>query len=161
MRLLQVRPTLHDFSICYPPNDDPTKCDALIRIASGASPVRTTTRSPSAIKSLNLYMTVGKPFISSAHILLRSGGTWSGSGRHVRTMIDKFRRKIHGGDIQIPLIHRLQKVVAHKIFHCSKVSPVFGFTASLLVAFMLWQPVLEIGQQIRSGSHPFLLADDG
>ena len=76
-------------------------------------------------------------------------------------MIDKFRRKIHGGDIQIPLIHRLQKVVAHKIFHCSKVSPVFGFTASLLVAFMLWQPVLEIGQQIRSGSHPFLLADDG
>ena len=118
MRLLQVRPTLHDFSIRYPPNDDPTKCDALIRIGIRASPVMAD-HHPIAFSDpvLNLDTNVGKVFISSAHRLLRSGGTWSGSGRHVRVMIDKFRGKIRGGDIRILLIHKLLKVVAHKIFH--------------------------------------------
>jgi len=39
------------------------------------------------------------------------------SGRHVCAMIDKFRSKIRGGDIRILLIHKLLKVVAHKIVH--------------------------------------------
>jgi len=61
-------------------------------------------------------------------------------------VIDKFRGKIHVGDIEILLVYKLLKVVANKIFICSRVRPVFGFTASLLVAFMPWQPVREIGQ---------------
>jgi hypothetical protein len=118
MRLLQVRPTLHDFSIRYPPNDDPTKCDAPIRIGIRASLVIADHHAIAfSDPVLNLDMHVGKAFISSAHILLRSGGTWSGSGRHVRAMIDKFRGKIRDGAIQILLIHKLLKVVAHKIFH--------------------------------------------
>ena len=86
---------------------------------------------------LNLDMHIGEALVSSAHILLRSRGARSSSGRHVQPMIDIFQAKIHVGDIQIFLVHKLFKVVANKSFICSRGSRVLGFIASLFVAFML------------------------
>jgi hypothetical protein len=118
MRFFTAGPALYDFTIRYPPNDNPAKCNALIGGGIRAGPV---IADHHAVvfrdQVLHPDMHIGESFISSAHILLRSHWAWSRSGRHLRAMIDEFRGKIHVGDIQILLVHKLLKVVAHKIFH--------------------------------------------
>jgi hypothetical protein len=121
MGFLEIGPAFHDFAIGYPPNNNAAKCDALIRSDVRAGPPITDHCAIVFSDQVpNLNVNIGKAFIRSAHVLLRSRGARSSSRWHVRTMIDKFRGEIHVGDIQILLVHKLLKVVAHKIFHFAR-----------------------------------------
>jgi len=67
MRFLEVGPALHNFSIRYPPDGNPAKCDALI--GSGVRAGLVITDDHAVVFSdyvFNLDMNIGKAFVSSA-----------------------------------------------------------------------------------------------